>query len=269
MGALVGGIFAAGKLPVYEQWVTGLARMDVLRLLDPTFGPAGLLKGDRVMAVLRELIGDCAIEDLEVSFTAVATDVASGKEVWLRDGKLFDAIRASIAIPLIFTPFIRGGRRLVDGSLVNPLPIAPTLGDSTDLTVAVTLAGRAEAATTRLPAHESQRPMQPKEPAVDRRSRPRRISAFIDNLRLVRARDGADGRSSGLAEAALSSMETMQNTIARPKLASYAPDVMIEIPRNACGYHEFWRAKELIALGHECAARAFDNERRDCGDKRP
>ena len=130
MGALVGGIYAMRKLQVYEQWVSALERVDVLRLLDFSFSRAGLFKGDRIMAVLRKLIGDCAIEDLDISFTAVATDVASGKEVWLRQGKLFDAIRASIATPLIFTPFSRGGQRLVDGSLVNPLPIAPTLSDA-------------------------------------------------------------------------------------------------------------------------------------------
>jgi NTE family protein len=179
--------------------------MDVLRLLDFSFGHAGLLKGDRVMAVLRELIGDCSIEDLDVSFTAVATDMPSGREVWLREGKLFDAIRASIATPLIFTPFKRGGRQLVDGSLVNPLPIAPTLGDTTDLTVAVSLAGRGEA------------PMQarPKQPVAARNSYHQRISAFIENLHPTRA---CEGPSIGFAEVALSAMETMQNTIADSSL---------------------------------------------------
>src|SRR6266446_5429568 len=110
MGALVGGIFAAGKLEAYADWVLALERIQVLRLLDPAFGRPGLFKGERIVGVLRELIGDLAIEDLPVSFTAVATDLESGEEVWLREGKLFDAIRASIAIPLIFTPFEYRGR---------------------------------------------------------------------------------------------------------------------------------------------------------------
>jgi NTE family protein len=247
MGALVGGIYATRKLPIYAEWVCALERMDVLRLLDFSFGNAGLFKGDRVMAILRELIGDCSIEDLDVSFTAVATDVPSGREVWLRDGKLFDAIRASIATPLIFTPFNRGGRQLVDGSLVNPLPIAPTLGDSTDLTIAVSLAGRAE----------TPMPVYPQQAVAARNSYHQRIGAFINNLHFTRT---CDSRSIGFAEVAFSSMETMQNTIARLKLAAYAPDRMIEIPRNACGFHEFWRAKELIALGYKCAARAFEKD---------
>lgn len=98
---------------------------------------------------MRELIGDCGIEDLPVSFTAVATDLESGEEVWLREGKLFDAIHASMATPLIFTPFEFGSRPLLDGGLVNPVPVAPTRSDKTNLTVAVSLCGRIE---ERLPA---------------------------------------------------------------------------------------------------------------------
>jgi len=98
------------------------------------------------------LIGDFAIEDLPVSFTAVATDLESGEEVWLRQGKLFDAIRASIATPLIFTPFKHGGRTLLDGGLVNPVPVAPTLNDTTDITVAVNLSGAVESRSCAAPS---------------------------------------------------------------------------------------------------------------------
>src|SRR5207247_11424432 len=109
--------------------------MQVLLLRDLAFGRSGLFKGERLMGVLCKLIGDFDIENLPISFTAVATDLESGEEVWLREGKLFDAIRASIATPLVFTPFQYGSRRLLDGALVNPVPIAPTLNDTTELTV--------------------------------------------------------------------------------------------------------------------------------------
>ena len=155
MGALVGGIYAASKLEVYAEWVLALERMQVVRLLDPAFGRAGLFKGERIMGVLRELIGDCVIEDLPLSFTAVATDLDSGEEVWLREGKLFDAIRASIATPLIFTPFKHGTRTLLDGALVNPVPIAPTLNDTTDLTIAGLSAGPPRCGRCRPRAHRS------------------------------------------------------------------------------------------------------------------
>jgi NTE family protein len=248
MGALVGGIYAAGKLEVYTEWVSALERMDVVRLLDPSFGRAGLFKGERIISVLRELIGDCFIDDLPVSFTAVATDLATGKEVWLREGKLFDAIRASISLPLIFTPFDHGGRRLLDGGLVNPIPIAPTLNDTTDLTIAVNLSGREEARAPSPP------------PAGAASAYRQRIAAFIESLGLART---PDAPSVGFAEIVLASMETMQNTIARLKLAAYSPDVTVNIPRNACLFHEFWRAEELIALGFERTADAFGNTGRN------
>ncbi len=141
MGALIGGIYATGKLDVYADWVRALERRDVIRLLDFSWQRAGLFKGERVVSALKSLIGEHDIGDLPISFTAVATDLESGKEVWLSKGPLFDAIRASIAIPTIFTPYEINGRTLVDGGLVNPVPIAPTLHDMTDLTIAVTLSG--------------------------------------------------------------------------------------------------------------------------------
>jgi len=146
MGALVGGIYAAGQLEVYAEWVLALERMQVVRLLDPAFGRTGLFKGERIMGVLRELIGEFSIEDLPVAFTAVATDLETGEEVWLREGKLLDAIRASIATPLVFTPFDYGGRKLLDGTLVSSLPIAPTLNDTTEVTVALIALGSARTA---------------------------------------------------------------------------------------------------------------------------
>jgi NTE family protein len=245
IGALVGGIYAARKLEVYAEWVSALERMHVLRLLDPAFGRNGLIKGDRIIGVLRELIGDCAIEDLPLSFTAVAADLESGEEVWLREGRLFDAIRASIATPLVFTPVRHGARTLFDGALVNPLPVAPTVNDATDLTIAVSLNG--PAVTPAAPAANN--------PPVDGSAAyRRRLRGFVDRLPLTRK---SEVRMRGLFDVALTSMQTMHDTIARLTLAGCAPDVTVEIARNACAYHEFWRAQELIALGRERAALAL------------
>ena len=252
MGALIGGIYAAGKLQAYADWVLTLQRMHVLRLLDPALDGAGLFKGERIIGTLRHLVGDSSIEDLPISYTAVATDLDSGKEVWLRQGKLFDAIRASIAIPFLLAPFQYGQRKLVDGGLVNPVPIAPTLNDTTDLTVAVNLGGRSES-----PPLKPFKPV-PAMPAPGSagtgRAYRQRMAAFIENMGLNRF---ASAPEPGMIDTALRSMEAMQNTIARLKLAAYSPDVTVSIPRNACRIHEFWRAEELIALGRERTAEAF------------
>lgn len=215
IGALVGGCYAAGKLDELAEWMLSREKINLLWLLDPTFRRSGLFKGERISGLLRKTLGDVAIEDLLVPFTAVATDCASGEEVWLRSGSLVDAIRASMATPLIFTPFEDGERKLLDGGLVNPVPIAPTLDDKTDLTVAVDVFG-------------------PPDPALCGASAAR-----------------------GIVNVAVAAMDAMQTAIARLRLATSPPDVLIEVPRTACGYHELWRAEELIALGRERTEQAF------------
>jgi NTE family protein len=244
IGALVGGIHAAGQLSVYTEWVLALERMHVLRLLDPTIGRPGIFKGERVIQVLRELIGDCDIEALPMAFTAVATDLDSGQEVWLRQGKLFDAIRASMATPMVFTPVQDGDRYLIDGAVVNPVPVSPTQGDATDLTIAVNLDAPAEA-----------QPLQPVRPARAADSAYRqRILKFVNAVRPARLRPAPQR---GPLDVAFTAMQAMQDTIAQLKLSAHPPDVVIEIPRNACGFFEFWRAEELIALGRARTAAAL------------
>jgi NTE family protein len=254
MGAVVGGIFAAGKLAAYTQWVKALSKADVLLLLDFSFSRAGLFKGERIIEQLKNLIGEYNIEDLPISFTAVATDVVAGKEVWLSQGSLFDAIRASFAIPTLFTPHDYHGRRLLDGGLINPVPIAPTLKDLTDITIAVNLNGS-----------EQPRPLSvvhdqtPKEPENHYRQR---ILKFIEELS-HRSREREDDW--GFFEVIQHSFDAMQSTISRLKLAAYSPDVIIEIPKNACGPFEFYRAGEMIALGRHLAQQALTETKKTAG----
>ncbi|MBE0484786.1 patatin-like phospholipase family protein [Marinobacter sp.] len=144
MGALIGGMFAAGKMQEYKDWVTGLGQFDVLRLLDVTFTSVGAIRGEKVFSIVREILGDTRIEDLPIAFTAVATDLLAHKEVWFQEGPLDRAIRASIAIPSVVTPLVLDGRVLVDGALLNPLPIIPTISAHADLVVAVNLSGEDE-----------------------------------------------------------------------------------------------------------------------------
>ncbi len=144
MGAVVGGMYAAGKMQEYKDWVTGLGQFDVLKLLDVTFSSVGAIRGEKVFSVVREILGDIRIEDLPLAYTAVATDLLAHKEIWFQEGPLDRAIRASIAIPGLVTPLVMGSRVLVDGALLNPLPIIPTISAHADLVVAVNLAGEDE-----------------------------------------------------------------------------------------------------------------------------
>lgn len=248
MGALIGGIYAAGKLDTYEHWVSALQRADVIRLLDFSFSAGGLFKGRRIIDVLRDLIGDRNIEDLPIGFTAVATAIKEKKEVWLNDGPLFDAIRASIAMPMMFTPYEYQGKQLMDGSLVNPVPIGPTLNDDTDLTIAVTLNGRPD---PRLAKPNSKNRKPNLENAYSRR-----IARFMETL--DRIGDARRERGMGFFEVFAGAMDTMQTTIGRLKMAAYAPDIVIEIPNNLGTFFEFYRAQELIAYGRQKTMEVLD-----------
>ncbi len=249
MGSLVGGIYAAGELDAYRRWVTALERTDVLRFLDLSFNSSGLIKGDRIIDNLREMVGEHAIEDLPISYTAVATDIERQREVWITQGPLFDAIRASIAVPSIFTPHDYLGMKLLDGGLLNPVPIAPTFKDRTDLTIAVNLNGqRLRGATNETPETM---------PAASLGGYRKRIQQFLDALPGVPGRDQDEADEVGVFDLLNRSFETMQNAIAAHKLAAYQPDIVLEIPRDTCASFEFFRAKEVIEVGYQTAAKVI------------
>lgn len=253
MGALIGGIYAAGKLGAYKKWVTGLDKSDVLKMLDLSFSPDGLFKGSRIIEKLRDLIGEYKIEDLDYHFTAVATDIETGKEVWINEGPLFDAIRASIAVPMVFTPFKINNHYLLDGGLVNPVPIAPTLTDQTDLTIAVNVDAAPRGTSARpVKVTESTKEEAPKNDDKEENYLDR-IKSYMEDLQSVFV-DSEQSDKWSFFEIMTRSLDIMQDNIARLKLAAYNPDVIIEISRDRAKGYEFYRAKELIENGYKEAA---------------
>lgn len=247
MGALIGGVFAAGKLDTFERWVRSISKLDIVTLLDLSWGKSGLVKGDKIINTLVDLVGDQMIEDLPMSFTAVAADIEAEKEVWINTGQLFDAIRASISLPLFFTPFDHNGTPLIDGGVLNPVPIAPTFGDNTDLTIAINLGGP--------PTEISSQAFEQGNPEKKDSALQANISRFLKNLQQsVQSEGKSDWDVYDIANQAF---EAMQSTIARQKLAAYPPDLEIKIARNACGTLEFDRAEEMIALGYKKAEKAL------------
>ena len=251
MGALIGGIYACGELDIYEDWVRAISKVDIIRLLDFSWGKQGLVEGERIIATLKELVGDRKIEDLPIKYTAVAADIKREKEVWLKRGSLFDAIRASMSLPLFFTPFEMNGMKLLDGGILNPVPIAPTFEDHTDMTIAINLGA---------PPLENPQPVRKIESkdASDSRldSVHAKISKFIEDLKDRTSIDSAG--SWQMLSIADQTFDAMQGAIARQKLAAYPPDHTIMIARNACGTLEFDRADEMITLGYETAAQSLD-----------
>lgn len=252
MGALIGGVYACGKLGVFEEWVRAISKVDIVRLLDFSWGKEGLVEGERIIGAMKQLVGDRRIEELPIEYTAVAADIKREKEVWLKRGSLFDAIRASISLPLFFTPFEMNGMKLLDGGILNPVPIAPTFEDNTDLTIAINLgapvSGNPQSTLKTEPKSANDSP-------VD--SLHAKISDYIEDLKNRTPRDNAG--SWKMLSIADQTFDAMQAAIARQKLAAYPPDHTIMIARDACGTLEFDRADEMIALGYETTARALGN----------
>jgi NTE family protein len=204
----------------------------MLKLLDFK-GSGGLVSGQKLMNKMQELVGNPLIEDLPITFTAVASDSKEEKEVWINKGPLLSAIRASISMPLFFTPYFCDGEYLIDGGILNPVPIAPTFHDRTDLTIAVNLGG---AVDRELGIVTPQKP----------ETTTAKIKEFFSELALPQSLSA----QTGMYQIATQTIDAMQGTIARMKLAAYPPDVEIEIPRNLCATLEFNRAKELIDYGY-------------------
>lgn len=294
MGALVGGVYAAGKLDEYTDWALTLTQLDVVRLLDVSVTAPGAIRAEKVLARVREILGDVQIEDLPLPFTAVATDLVAGRPVWFQRGPLDVAIRASIAIPGVITPAVLNGRVLTDGGTLAPLPVAPTVALASDLTIGISLAGE-ERGGFASPVNVSAEPR----PVEEWIGRFRRSAGFLLERDIVRSvvgrfgsaqtpadsdstqSDAADEEdpaetpvdavlegavaSGGVAAPKLGrvavmsrSIDIMQSALARHQLAAYPPDVLVEVPRTACRSLDFHKAAEMIELGWSLTAAALD-----------
>ena len=242
MGALVGGLYACGKLDAYKEWVLGLEPLDVAGLLDLAWDKKGLMSGTKVFERLDELVGSRTIEALPISFTAVAADLNRGKEVWFQEGDLLTAIRASVAIPSVFTPVELDGMLLVDGGVLNPLPVAPTMSDRSDLTVAVNLYG---------PDAENEAPT---------------VAERYDSLRerlASKAKSAIKERLKRQEQVHIfsildQSFDTMQRSLTQYRIGGYPPDVTIELPKNICSTFDFHKAEMLIEEGRKAAESVLD-----------
>lgn len=285
MGALVGGLYAAGRLEEYVDWARSINQRELLRLLDVSWRAPGAIRGERIFARVQQILGDVMIEDFEVPFTAVATDLLTRKEVWFQRGRADVALRASIALPTIFTPVMLNGRLLADGGMMNPLPIAPLASLHADAVVAVDLTGVPEDAGHH-PLQETAEVL----PESEWRERFRRTASQVLDAdatrrlvaRLGRGRDGEEDH--GLEELVVDeppsdlqpaspfddlppklrtlevmelSLDALQSVVARYRLAGYPPDLTIRIPKNVARTLDFHRAAEMIEIGRSAAKEAL------------
>lgn len=279
MGAMIGGLQAAGRLDEFADWAKSLTQRTILRLLDPSITAAGVMRAEKILEAVRDILGEVTIDELPIPYTAVATDLLAGKSVWFQHGPLDEAIRASIAIPGVIAPHEVGGRLLADGGILDPLPMAPLAAVNADLTIAVGVSG-SEVIGKREP--------EPGATADFLNRMVRSTSALLDasavrslldrpTARAVLSRFGADtwsdeesasGQDDAVDEALevpkLGSFEVMyrafdiaQSALTRHMLSAYPPDLLIEVPRSTCRSLDFHRAAEVIGIGRVLADRAL------------
>jgi NTE family protein len=278
MGALVGGLQAAGRLDEFADWARSLTQRAILRLLDPSISAAGVLRAEKILDAVRDILGASTIEQLPIPYTAVATDLLAGKSVWLQRGPVDEAIRASIAIPGVIAPHVVDGRLLADGGILDPLPMAPIAAVNADLTIAVSLSGSetvGDAEPEPRPTTEWLNRMLSSTSALfDTAAARSLLDSPTARAVLNRFGVGDPGSDIEATEAdvdeqpdvpKLGGFEVMNRTIdiaqaalARHTLAAYPPDLLIEVPRSACRGLEFHRAAEVIDVGRALAAHALD-----------
>lgn len=241
MGALIGGMYAAGKLPEVKDWVLALDRRKVLSLVDFSLSLTHLVKGDRVMDALKEIVPDVNIEDLPIPYTAVATDWNSGKEVVFDHGSLYDAIRASISIPLFLNPVRREDMLLVDGGLVNSLPLNRVVRHSGDLLFGINVS-----------THDYQGELLMQQ-FVERKLLSKSMPAAVMN-RIMKHFEGININYVTLLMRTIAIM-LEQNT--RQQILISRPDLVVQVPMKRYGVFDFDKAAAILQIGKHKTSRAL------------
>jgi NTE family protein len=262
IGAVVGGAYAAGHLDALEQWARKLQPRNILGYLDIRLNGSGLIGGDKLAAQLEGAIGPTLIEDLPVKFATVATEVRTGHEIWLTHGRMVDAMRASYALPGIFSPVLVGDRWLVDGALVNPVPVSAARAFGAEIVIAANLSSDIFAHSTTIyshgPAAEVTVAVAPEttiEPAAPKRGFGRLFSAE----RTMKREFFGSGTRPGISSVMVDAFNIMQDRITRARLAGDPPDLLISPRVGEIGWFDFHRADDLIAHGTRAAERAIDS----------
>ncbi len=248
MGAVVGGIYAAGKIKEFKKWILDLDKKDVFELVDFTLFNSGFIKGDKVFEELSTFIHDIQIQNLPIHFSATATDLMSRKEILFTEGSLYNAMRASIAIPNVITPVKKEDSILVDGGVVNNIPINHAQRMDNDLLVAVNVN-----ADIPLPKKKKKKKKKEEQPSF--------YQSTIDKFSKQLSELFSDEKNNDFSyfDIMSTSFELMRNEMVKFSLKDTPPDILIETSRDSCNIYDFYKAEELIQIGHEAAISGIEN----------
>lgn len=250
MGALIGGLYAAGKLDAYKEWVLSLDFLDTIKLVDVSLADGGMVNIDAVFKKIEAMIGDVMIEELPVTYMAVASDIKNQRKIWFKKGKLIDAIRASIAIPTVFTPVVKEDMILVDGGVLDPLPIASVSSETNDMTIAVNLNANIE---------NTYRIEVPEREEKEGNKLYRKAVELLDKAHKAIGTDAPEEEKPiDILYILNKSLDATQNLIIENTIKEHQPDLMIEIPRDACESYEFDKAYQMIEIGKRATEKSFE-----------
>jgi len=252
IGAVVGGCYAAKEMDNLEVWARTLTVRGVLSYLDISLSGSGLINGGHLAGRLESGLKDSRIDDLPIRFAAIATEFNTGHEIWLTRGRLSDALRASYALPGIFPPVLIGGRWLVDGALVNPVPVSAARALGARLVIAVNLNADLFGRGTIIASHGSD-----ESDVVSAQTKPNGLRRMFAGERSLRRQFfGRRGRP-GLPTVMVEAFNVMQDRITRARLAGDPPDVLISPRLGTIGWFDFHHAAKAIAIGTDAAEKAM------------
>lgn len=250
VGALVGAAYATDRLPVMEKWVRSFSYWDVIRLMDFSWGRGGLLRGEKVFSHWRRLVTAENIEECALRFGAVTTNLSTGRELWLTDGDLHQAVRASCSMPGLLSPVAYHGYWLVDGAVVNPVPISLTRALGADIVIAVDLQHDAHLMQQDLLSVTPQEPPQEQTVATSWGGKLRQQLAKMASRRI--------NQTPGAMEIMTTSIQMLENRVKRNRMAGDPPDVLIQPFCPQISTLDFHRADEAIAAGREAVDKKMD-----------
>jgi NTE family protein len=258
IGALVGGCYAVGKLDPLEEWARSLTKRRIISYLDVRIGGSGLISGGRLAIQLQESIGGAVIEDLPIRFAAIATEVSTGHEVWLARGSLTLALRASYALPGIFPPIYLGGRWLVDGALVNPMPVSVARAFGAHVVIAVNLNADRFGRGATISSHGADAHDFDRAAPTDKAAGFLGLRGMFGAERAIKRQFIPNQERPGFSTVMIESFNIMQDRLTRMRLAGDPPDVHINPRIGRVGFLDFHRAAETIEAGRIAAESMLD-----------
>lgn len=261
IGAVIGGAYAAGHLDTLEEWARSLQPRNILGYLDIRLNGSGLIGGDKLALQLEAAIGPTLIEDLPIKFATVATEVRTGHEIWLTHGRMVDAMRASYALPGIFSPVLVGDRWLVDGALVNPVPVSAARALGAEIVIAANLSSDVFTHSTTIYSHGPSAEVAAAAPALAIEPAPpkRGFGKFFSPERTMKREFFGSAGRPGISTVMVDAFNIMQDRITRARLAGDPPDMLITPRVGQIGWFDFHRADDLIGFGTRAAERAIDS----------